>query len=622
VNPPEAAPPATEQAGLRPARFWPAVLLFIITALLFLRATKAAFLVYDDTTFVTRNPHVTTGVTLDNLRNAFVGMDEVNWEPLTTISHMLDCQIFKLEPWGHHLVSILIHAFDTAGLFLLLRKLTGAQWRSFVVAALFGLHPLRVESVAWIAERKDVLCMTFWLLATWAYACYVERGKTPAARNYYRLCLLFFVLGIMSKPMMVTFPFFLMLLDYWPLKRVTADKLQPANLRPIVLDKIPLLLLTAMDCVITYLLQKNYGAVSEAIPFSARAANAVIGYARYLGKFFWPTKLAVLYPINDHWTAVQLVFAAALLIGISVFAFTLRKCTPWFFVGWFWFVGTLVPVIGLVQVGEQSIADRYTYIPMIGIALALVWGASEMNREWRGVWVAPLTALFVCYAVLTWRQLGYWADSHALFEHTVQVTENNYVANAILGDVYNGHGDPEHAAELFKEALRINPDFVPASEMLKGVECEQDLAYGKVLMRQGRYDQAFQQFQEAKQLRPANIDAHYSMGVIYKYKRQFPDAERELNLVLFLKPDSYQARRFLGYTLADSGQTEKALHEFEIAVKGQPKSFEAHSDMAKVLAATGRRKESIEQLKLALQLRPGDRTTEEHLAELQAMENR
>lgn len=218
VNPLEEVPSAPKEARLRPGAFWPAVLLFIITAAVFFRATKADFLVYDDTTFVTRNTHLNSGLTRENVGHAFFGLDEVNWEPLSTLPHILDCQIFKLKPWGHHLVNVLIHAFNTAGLFLLLRKMTRAPWRSLVVAALFGLHPLRVESVAWIAERKDVLCLSFWLLATWAYARYVEEEKTSYANRYYRLCLVLFAFGLMSKPMMVTFPFFLMLLDYWPLK--------------------------------------------------------------------------------------------------------------------------------------------------------------------------------------------------------------------------------------------------------------------------------------------------------------------------------------------------------------------------------------------------------------------
>jgi len=641
------------------------VLLFIITALLFLRATRAGFLVLDDTTFVNRNPHVNTGLTTDNFRHAFTGMDEVNWEPLTTLSHMLDCQFFALRPAGHHLISVLIHALNTAGLFLLLRKLTGAQWRSFIVAALFGWHPLRVESVAWIAERKDVLCMTFWLLATWAYACYVQRKKTGGAKLFYWLCFLFFALGLMAKPMMVTFPFFLMLLDYWPLKRTVhfsdnshavpaqkpeidapispkavgvtpspggegrgeggQDLTRNSGLRQsmatVIFDKIPFLLLSALDCVLTYLLQKQYGAVSAALPFSARAANAVIGYARYLGKFLWPTNLAVLYPIKDYWAAAQVTLAGALILGITIAAYRLRKRAPWFIVGWLWFLGTLVPVIGFVQVGEQSIADRYTYIPMIGIAVALVWGLCEMKPQWRGVWAAPLLVIFGCCALLTYRQLGYWEDSRALFEHTVQVTDGNYLANTILGDVYLGHGEPERAVELFQEALRINPGFTPAAELLKNIRCEQDVTLGKAFLRHGRYDQALASFQDAEELRYASPDVHYSLGVIYRYQHHFPDAERHFKVALVLKPDSYQARRFLAYTLADDGKKDQALRQFELATQEHPESFEAHTDAATALAAAGHRKESITQLKLALQLHPNDLPSATRLAELEAAES-
>ena len=623
MNPSEEVTSAPKQAGLRPAGLWPAVFLFIITALLFLRATKADFLIYDDTTFVTRNSHVNTGLTRDNVVHAFFGMDEVNWEPLSTLSHILDCQIFGLKPWGHHLVNVLIHAFNTAGLFLLLRKMTKAPWRSLIVAALFGWHPLRVESVAWVAERKDVLCLSFWLLATWAYVRHVEEERTPLGRRYYRMCLLLFAFGLMAKPMMVTFPFFLMLLDYWPLKRTAEGGLRIADFRTAIPDKIPFVVMTAADCFVTFLLQKQYGALSTTLPFYDRAANALMAYGRYFGKFFWPADMAVLYPLNNHWTVMQLIFAGALLLGISIVALVLRRRAPWVMVGWFWYLGTMVPVIGLVQVGEQSMADRYTYIPMIGIAVILVWGAYELTRQWRGVWwAAPLTALFCCYATLTWRQLGYWQESHALFEHAVQVTGGNYLANTILGDIYHAHGEPGKAMELVKEALRINPGFFPAAELLKTWQCDQDIAMGKQLLHQGILDEALPHFQEAVQLRYGNTEAHYSLGVIFKYKGRLQDAEKELRVALTLKPDSYQARRFLAYTLAAAGKMEKAMREFDTAVKQNPDSFEAHSDLAMALPGAGRRKESITQLKLALQLHPGDAKVTSRLAEMEAAENR
>ena len=622
MNPLAAVTSAPTPARLRPAVLGAAALLFIITALLFLRATKDDFQVYDDTTFVTRNTNVNTGLTRDNVVHAFLGLDEVNWEPLSTLSHILDCQMFGLKPWGHHLINVLIHAFNTAGLFLLLRKMTGATWRSLIVAALFGLHPLRVESVAWVAERKDVLCLSFWLLATWAYACYVEREKTPVAKRYYRLCLLLFAFGLMAKPMMVTFPFFLLLLDYWPLKRIAGDDLRLADFRLVIFEKIPFLLFTALDCVVTFLLQKQYGAVETALPFYDRAGNALLAYARYLGKYFWPTNLAVLYPRNVHWTATQLMLAGALMFGISIVALALRRRAPWVFVGWFWYLGTLVPVIGLVQVGEQSIADRYTYIPMIGITVALVWEAYEMTCQRRRIWwAAPLTALLCCYATLTWKQLGYWQDSHALFEHAVQVTEGNYVANSILGDLYVGHGEPDKAMELLNEALRIQPGFTPATVLLKNLQCERDIALGKQLLHQGRFDQALLQFQAAEQLRYDNPDAHYSLGIIFESKRQLQDAAKEFRVALIFMPNSYQARRHFAYTLIATGQKEKAMREFDTAVKQHPDSFDAHSDLAKMLTMAGRRQESIAQLKLALQLRPGDPNAISQLTEMEAAEN-
>jgi tetratricopeptide (TPR) repeat protein len=274
-----------------------------------------------------------------------------------------------------------------------------------------------------------------------------------------------------------------------------------------------------------------------------------------------------------------------------------------------------------VQVGEQSMADRYTYIPMIGIAIILVWGAYELTRRWRGVWwTAPLVALFCWHATLTWKQLGYWEDSHVLFEHTVQVTEGNYVANTILGDLYHAHGEPGKAMALLNEALRANPGFVPAIELLKTWQCDEDVALGKQLLRQKMLDEALLHFQTAEKLRHGNVDAHYSSGVIYKYKGRLQDAARELRVALYLKPDSYQARRFLAYTLNDDGQSGEAMREFETSVKQHPDSFDAHSDLAMALAKAGRRKESIAQFKLALQLRPGDPNATSHLAEMEAAE--
>jgi Flp pilus assembly protein TadD len=374
---------------------------------------------------------------------------------------------------------------------------------------------------------------------------------------------------------------------------------------------------------VTFLLQKQYGAVETRMPFSARAANALMAYARYLGKFVWPAKMAVLYPMSDHWTAMQLIPAGALILGITVTALALRRRMPWFIVGWFWYLGTLVPVIGLIQVGEQSIADRYTYIPMIGIAVILVWGTSELTRPWPGVWwAAPLTALFLCYATLTFRQIGFWRDSHVLFEHAVQVTSGNYIANTILADVYHGHEEPDKAAELLNEALRINPGFAPATELLKTWQADQEITSGKNLLHQGKYQPALPHFRAAEQLRPGNPDAHYSVGVIYKYEHRLPDAEKELKLALLVKPDSFQIRRFLAYTLAEAGQSAEALEEFDTAAKLHPDSFEAHSDFARALAIAGRRKESIAELKHALQLRPDDSTTANRLAEMESAEKR
>jgi Tfp pilus assembly protein PilF len=611
--------PAPKPGWFQSLNLWLAVLLFVVTVVVFYRATGGSFLVYDDSTFVTRNLHVNTGLTWDNVEHAFFGLDAVDWEPLATVSHIIDCQLFGLKPWGHHLVNILIHALNTAGLFLLMRKLTGAVGCSFVVAALFGLHPLRVESVAWVAERKDVLCMTFWLLATWAYARYVEEGRTPVARRYYRLSMVLCALGLLAKPMMVTFPFFLLLLDYWPLKRISEGSVWGRQLWPVIFDKIPFLMLAVAESVVTYALQKQYGAVETALPASACAENALMSYVRYLGKFLWPSDMAVLYPRYDHWTAIQLALAGALMLGITAGAILFRKRAPWLMVGWFWYLGTLIPVIGLVQAGEQSMADRYTYFPMIGITIALVWAGCELTRRWRPIlWVLPLLVLLCGYGVLTWRQLGYWQDSHALFEHTVQVTRGNYVADAILADLYHSHGEPEKARALLNDALQANPGFPPAVQLLRAWQFEQDMAAGRQMLHQNFFEMALPAFQEAKSLDPGNAEVHYSLGIIHQAEENYSDAEADYRVALYFKPDSYQARRHLAATLIKDGKVDDAVGEFQTAERQHPDSFDVHNDLASVLAMAGRKKDAVAELKAALQLRPGDPSVTSHLTELEA----
>src|SRR6266850_4530663 len=378
------------------------LLLGFVTLVIYLQSASNRFVNYDDPQYVTSNTHVQRGLTWGTFRWAVTSNEAANWHPLTWVSHALDWQIFGQNAWGHHLTSVLIHTLNVVLAFMVLRRLTGSDWRSFTVAALFGLHPLRVESVAWVAERKDVLSAFFLMSILWAYAKYVSsverlgkekseirnsksEGKSKFevqnASFWYCLTLLFLVLGLMSKPMVVTAPFLLLLLDYWPLARWKIDREKPriGTLTRLMLEKVPFFALAAISSAITFTVQQHGGAVKTmtALPLGLRIENTAVSYCRYILKIIWPVDLSVFYPFPDHWPASYVVASASILMVVSVAAISRVRTRPYFFVGWFWFVGTLIPVIGLVQVGDQSLADHYTYVPSLGLLMALVWGASE-----------------------------------------------------------------------------------------------------------------------------------------------------------------------------------------------------------------------------------------------------
>jgi hypothetical protein len=424
---------------------------------------------------------------------------------------MVDCQYFGLNPWGHHLTSVLLHAVNTLLVFLLLRRLTGALWRSALVAALFGLHPLHVESVAWVAERKDVLSACFGLLTLMLYARYAQKAASgeerkpsscvrPLTSVHYWLTLFFFTSGLMSKAMLVTWPFVMLLLDYWPLCRF-----ELSTIRRLVAEKIPFFALSAAASVVTFVVQKKGGAVMpvENLSLSARSANALVSCCRYLGKMFWPTDLAVFYPHPGHWPIGEVLLAGGVLLGIAVLFIVKRRQYPFLLMGWLWYCGTLVPVIGLVQVFTQAMADRYAYIPSLGVLLLATWGAYELARRWRhhviALSVAGTAALVLCLA-LTRQQIGYWKDSEALFRHALKVTENNPFAHNSLGAVLVKKGQIDEAIRQFREAIRLKPDYAGTYNNL-----------GVALVKKGQIDEAIGQFQEAIRLKPDYTDARNNL---------------------------------------------------------------------------------------------------------------
>jgi hypothetical protein len=475
------------------------IFLTVATVVAFWQVNKCAFFIFDDPNYVTQNPHTQKGITMSNIQWALTAGDVSNWHPLTWMSHMLDVQLFGMQPRWHHVTNLLFHVANTLLLFFVLQRMTKARWESAFVAALFALHPLHVESVAWVGERKDVLSAFFWILTMGAYCLYVER---PGLQRYL-LVVLFFALGLMSKPMLVTLPFVLLLLDYWPFrrfqqkepeqkitiaatedaqrgrskkkkKRQAADEAkaeipsgprhQGAVIFSLIYEKVPLFALTVLSSIVTYIVQEKGGAM-QPWPLGVRIANAFMSYIAYIGNMVWPKDLAFLYPLPPSLPTWQVVGAILLIIAITVLVFWKSKRVPYMTVGWLWYVGTLVPVIGLVQVGVQTRADRYTYIPLIGLFIMASWGISELSKKWRYRTVALFASsavVLVCLGMVTWTQVAYWKNSITLFDHTLNVTENNYFIYNGRGTAYSNLGDYQQAIRNYDKVVEINPEYASA----------------------------------------------------------------------------------------------------------------------------------------------------------------
>ncbi|MGP8022369.1 MAG: tetratricopeptide repeat protein [Limisphaerales bacterium] len=579
--------------------WWSAGLLALVTIAVYWPDTNHDFVNYDDPHYVTSNVHVQSGLTWANLKWAFGHPVVGNWHPLTMLSHMLDCQIYGLNPWGHHLTNVLLHGANTALVFLLLRGLTGAIWQSLMVAAFFGLHPLHVESVAWVAERKDVLSTFFGLLCLMAYAKHVASDKWQVTRtagilsraihhvsHFYFLALFFFACGLMSKPMLVTLPFVLLLLDYWPLNRIGHSEFSIRNFTGLVLEKTPFFALAAVMCVVTYWVQQHTGMMHslENVPLGARLENALISYCRYLGKLFWPTDLAVFYPYPDHWPTFQVLLAGGLMAGISAFVFVQRARHPYMLTGRLWFCGTLVPVIGLVQVGGQSMADRYTYIPSLGILIPVVWGAYDLAKRWRYHQMAlggvGCAAIVLC-TDLTRQQLGYWQNNETLYRHALAVTKDNYLAHHNLGIALYKEGQVGEAISQYREALRLKPDYAEAHYNL-----------GAALAANGQTDEAIRQFQTAIQLKPDYAEAHVNLGTALGKEGRLDEAIGQYREAVRLQPDNAEFHYDLGTVLGMKGRIDEAIVQFQEALRLKPDFAAARYNLAHALqiknAATGR----------------------------------
>jgi tetratricopeptide (TPR) repeat protein len=503
-----------------------AAALVVLTLAAYSRVGSFDFTNFDDPDYVIQNEIVHRGLTFEGVKWAFTTGFMGNWHPLTWLSHMLDCKLFGVDPGAHHVSSLVIHCLNTTLLFWILFWYTRALERSAFVAALFTLHPLHVESVAWIAERKDVLSGLFWLLTMWSYLRYVERRSAWR----YLMILVWFALGLMSKPMLVTLPFVLLLLDYWPLRRA---KTREAWQR-VIIEKVPLFLLTTASCVITFIVQQEGGAVGSIEKFSVgtRVGTAFVAYAAYLGKTLLPENLAVFYAHPGTWPMWQVMGAAILLGIITSFAALARAC-PYLILGWLWFVGTLVPVIGLVQVGEQAYADRYTYIPLIGLFIAIVWGTADVSIRFRwpaiAVRAVGVAGLIVC-AGITSVQVGHWRNSETLFRHALAVTKDNHVAHYNFGQTLSVSGRLQEAVEHYRATLQLKPDHEGAHNNL-----------GLTHAIYGRWSEATNHYAQALRANPGNADVHFNMAMALSRLGDSTNAIAHLNHVLQLNPKHAQA---------------------------------------------------------------------------------
>ena len=539
--------------------------LLALTLIVYFQVHDFEFVNFDDRETIVGNTHIQNGLTLAGIGWAFTTAYAANWFPATWISHMLDFQFFGLDSGWHHLTNLMIHMASVLLLFALMRRMTGKLWESAFVSFVFALHPLHVESVAWVSERKDVLSAFFWFLTTWLYLDYVDRPKIWR----YLLSIGAFALGLMSKQMLVTLPFVLLLLDYWPLKRPkTVIKSR------LVVEKVPYMALSAAASLIAYRVQHQAGAVLsvDSIPIATRAANAVISYVAYLGSFFWPTSLAVFYPYPPSFPAWQIVGSAAILIAISVLA--IRR--PYLAVGWFWYLGTLVPVIGLVQVGLQARADRYTYIPAIGISIMLAWGAAEIVERWpRTQTTVQVAAAAVCVAWLavTWTQVPYWRNSVTLFDHAIASTDNNFIAHLNLGMVLAEQGKTKDALRHLYAAVEEKPGHNDAHDSL-----------GAVLGQMGRMDEAAEQFRQALRIQPNDSEAHSNLGNVLLAQGKFADAANEFRAALLVSPEMVTAHFGMGAALLNLGQTDDAIAQFKEALRLDPNMAPAKDALNRALA--------------------------------------
>ncbi|HTB14721.1 MAG TPA: tetratricopeptide repeat protein [Bryobacteraceae bacterium] len=542
------------------------LLLFIATLLVYSQVINFAFISFDDTQGLLGNPQVRDGLSWDGIVWAFTTGYASNWFPVTWFSHMLDFQLFGMAAGWHHLTNVLIHAVSAVLLMALLKRMTGRVWESAFVAFVFALHPLHVESVAWVSERKDVLFAFFWFLTTWLYLDFIANRTI---RNYLLMAGAF-CLGLMSKQMIVTLPFTLLLLDAWPLRR--------KGLRTLILEKVPLVALSIAASFITLLAQEKGGAVQSlaSIPLSARAANALMAYVIYIANFIWPTGLAFFYPYPPRWPMGEVAFAGLALAAMSIAVVWAYRRRPYLAVGWFWYLGTLAPVIGLIQVGHQARADRYTYVPLIGISIMVAWAAAEAFTRWpqaKNTLAGIAIAACVAWTVAAWVQIQYWKDSAALYNRAIAVTNANYLAHLNLGVDLAEQGQYQTALRELYTSIEENPDQPHARNSLGGV-----------LYNLGRKDEAIEQFSQAIRLAPQDAEPHCNLGNALVDAGRIDDAIGELNTALRMNPGMANAYYGLGRVLVLQHRPADAATYFSAALKINP-NFGAAREQLRALGS-------------------------------------
>jgi protein O-mannosyl-transferase len=627
---------ATQHKNLTPALI--CLALAILTIITFWSLKDCGFINFDDDKYVYENAYVQSGLNANSIGQAFSSKlveKSGNWHPVTWLSLMLDYSIFGLNPFGYHLINLLFHVMNTLLLFLILHRMTKSLWQSAFVACLFAIHPLHVESVAWIAERKDVLSTFFWMLTMGAYSYYVEH---PGFRRYF-FVLLFFILGLMAKPMLVTLPFVLLLLDYWPLQRfqelkpdhkiptevftsVASDKQKkkskkknavketlevkkPADpeykwslIYPLLWRKVPLFALAILSSIITYIAQQKGGAVQsfEALPFVVRIGNAFVSYIAYMGKTIWPNNLAVCYPHPMGLIPWQVFGSAFLLIAITFLVIWKAKRAPYLATGWLWYIGTLVPVIGIVQVGSQAMANRYAYIPLIGLFIMLAWGVPDLLKKWKHrkeILLASSASIILCLSIITWSQVGYWQNNITLYDHTLKITDNNWLIFICRANAHASLGNYRQAIEDFNRVVELQPD--------------DRMTYfnrGTAHVSLGNYRQAIEDFNRAIKIKPDYEKAYNNRGLAHAYLGNYRQAIEDFSKVIEIKPDYPDPEVYLsrGSAHAYLGNYRQAIEDFSKAIEIKPDYTKAYLGRFMAYTQFGNNNLAVNDLKTAAKL--------------------